>query len=150
MPAPLAQKTITSANAIITLTIPGVLVTPQTLAQFAADDIYETEEVDAAEVSMGVDGVLSAGYVNAPVPQRYMFQANSPSLDIFDNWFLAQKTLNDTFTAFGMVSLPSLNRKYIMNGGILRRYKPMPDAKRTLQPRVVHLVWQDVVPAQIA
>lgn len=146
---PLPSRTITAANAVITLTIPGVFVTPQTLAQFATDDIYESDEVEITEIAMGVDGVMSQGAVYNPVPQRYMFQANSPSLDIFDNWFLAMRTLGDAISAFGQVTLQATGKKYIMNNGALRGYKVLPDAKKTLQPRVVRITWQEVLPAQI-
>lgn len=147
---PLPSRTITSANIQITLTVPGVFVTPQVLAQFATDDVYDTDDVQIVETAMGVDGVLSQGFVYSPVTQRFMFQANSPSLDIFDNWALAMRTLGDAFSAFGLVTIPGTGRKYVMNNGALLNYKLLPDAKKTLQPRAVRIVWQEVLPAQIA
>ena len=56
-------KTLTMANAVITLVVPAIELGPFQLQRFAADDVFNTGELDVAETSMGVDGNLSAGFV---------------------------------------------------------------------------------------
>lgn len=137
---------ITAANAIVTITVPGVFQQPQQLQQFAADDIFDTEAVKNIEVQMGVDGFLSGGWVNVPIPQSYSLQANSPSCNIFDQWWSAQSTLLDAIAAFGVVTLPSIAKKWALSNGFLTTYPPMPGAGRILRPRKFEITWQRVLP----
>ena len=83
------MASITSANAIIMLTIPDLFPAPQQLQGFAADDVYGVNDLKSAEVLMGVDGKLSGGFVFVPIEWSISFQADSPSLDIFDQWWTA-------------------------------------------------------------
>ena len=53
---------ITSNNAIIALTCPGIYPVPVFLEGFAADDIYDADSIVVGETSMGADGQLSAGF----------------------------------------------------------------------------------------
>jgi hypothetical protein len=66
---------ITSSNAILFLGVTNLYATPQQIQGFAADDVYDTEALEVSEASMGVDGILTAGYVNRPVVQSYTLQA---------------------------------------------------------------------------
>jgi hypothetical protein len=54
---------ITAANAIFQLYIPAVFSAPQQLQGFAADDIFDTENQELVQTQMGVDGLLSGGFV---------------------------------------------------------------------------------------
>lgn len=138
---------ISSANATIYITIPLLFPTPQQLQQFAADDIFGTEAIEAAESSMGVDGVLTAGFVNVPTKQTYAFQADSPSLFVFDQWFQQQKAAQDVFPCSGTILLTSVGTKWAMVRGFLTSYQPLPDAKKKLEPRKMTITWQSALPA---
>lgn len=142
----MALGTITAANAIFTLTIPGVFASPQQLQGFAADDIFSMSPIKPNEVSMGVDGILSGGRVFVPVPQEVSLQANSPSKTIFDLWNGAEQTAIDTLIAFGVVVLPSLRQKWALNTGYLTTYVIMPDAGRILKPVKYEITWAQVIP----
>jgi hypothetical protein len=137
---------LTSANAIITLTIDGVFSTPQQLQQFAVDDVADVDTLTVAETLMGVDGFLSGGYVFNKVKYTFTLQADSPSVFVFDQWKLAQDSLEDTFPATGNLVLKSLGTKWIWNNGFLTEWSPAPNVKKILQPRKFSVEWESVIP----
>lgn len=139
---------ITSANSMILLAITGVFNAPVALQQFAAQDIFSNDAIHAAETAMGVDGTLTAGFVYAPVPWTVSFMADSPSNDIMDQWYQANRQAVDVFSANGTVLLPSLGKKFNMNKGFLTTYRNMPDAGTTLKSRAFVITWESVTPAQ--
>lgn len=136
---------ITSVNAVITLSIPLLLPVPFQLQGFAADDIFDTDDVDLAETSMGADGFLSGGLVYAKTPWTITFQADSTSIPSFEGWDSAQQAFGDVFAAQGNVTLTGVGRSYQMVQGFLVRSKRMPDAKKTLQPRKFRIDWQKII-----
>jgi hypothetical protein len=138
---------ITSANSTIMLAVPGVFNAPQALEQFAADDIFTNDAVAAAETMMGVDGVLTGGFVYASVPWTVTLMADSPSNDFFDTWYNFNRQAIDVFTCNGTVWLPSLGKKFNLNKGFLKTYRNMPDAAKTLRPRAFVIEWNSVTPA---
>lgn len=144
------MASITSANAIITLAIPGVYSAPQQLQQFSAEDIFTNDPVQANEVAMGVDGFLAAGFVFNPVAWSISLMADSPSNKVFDDWYLFMKQNVETYRCNGTVWLRSLNKKYDMSNGALTTYRSMSDAARTLRSRAFVITWQDISPAYIA
>lgn len=138
---------ITSANAIFMLSIAGLFPTPIQLQQFAADDIFDTGELASTEVSMGVDGVMTAGFVFVPLAQNIALQADSPSNVLFDSWWATMQQTRDVLYAQGLVVLPSTGSKYTLIKGSLTGYKAMPDAKKILHPRKYAITWQNPIPA---
>ena len=140
---------ITSANAVITLTIPLVLPVPVQLQGFAADDIFDTDEVEFATTIMGVDGILSGGKVFSMTPWNISLQADSPSQATFEAWVAAQDALGDVVVAQGNATLTGIGRSYQMVTGFLVRGKRMPDAKKTLMPRKWRIDWQNVIPVPV-
>jgi hypothetical protein len=137
---------LTGADVILTLTIANVFNTPQQLQGFAADDVYEMDELDSVETLMGVDGVLSGGFVWKYQQQTYMLQADSDSNDIFDLWYSQQVADLTTYVAQGIAILPAIGKKFIMTNGYLRGYKP-PGVKKLIQPRRYRIEWNKVLPA---
>lgn len=136
---------ITSANAVYTLTVPGIFQIPQQLHEFATDDIFGTESLKSVDTMMGVDGNLTGGFVFVEVKQTVMLMADSKSGDIFDQWWQFAQTLVEAYPAYGAITLPSLGKQYVMQKGFLTGYKPIPDAKKTLQPRTFELTWQRII-----
>ena len=140
---------ITSANAIYMLAIPPLFAVPIQLQGFSADNIFVTDPVTIAETSMGLDGILSAGFVFNAKTQSISLQADSASNNMFDTWVAAQELIKDTFRANGVVLLTAINKKWTMTNGILTTYPPIPDAARTLQPRRFTITWEKVQPAAV-
>jgi hypothetical protein len=96
---------------------------------------------------MGVDGILSAGFVFVEVRQTFMLQADSPSCSLFDIWWLTNQANEDSLPATGQVNLFAIGQKWSMANGHLTSYKPMSDAKKLLQPRHFEITWGRISPA---
>lgn len=141
---------ITSSNAAIFLAISGVFPSPQQLQGFSVDDIFDTNEIPLTEAIMGVDGKLSAGRVFVPVVQNIVLQADSVSNAVFDGWAAAIAQAGDVFFAQATVLLTSIGREFTCVQGSLTGYKPMPDARRLLQPRRYQVTWEQVQPGNVA
>lgn len=137
---------ITAANAVYILTIPNVLQAPIQLQGFAADDVFDTEPLEAAETLMGVDGILSAGFVFVPVPQSISLQADSASIAVFDAWWTQEQAQKTKFPASGQIKLPSIGTKWALSNGYLVTYPVIPNAGRTLKPRKFMIRWQSAFP----
>lgn len=140
---------ITSANAIIVLTVPLLLPVPTELHGFSADDIFDVADVDAKEIMMGVDGELSAGIIFAPKEMNIRFMAGSPSIAFFDAWYYGEQAAVTPFPATGTVTLTSVGKSYAMTTGYLSRYKPVADARKVLQPQTFRITWQSMQPIPI-
>ena len=140
---------ITSANAVFLLTIPSVLPVPTQIFGFSVDDIFDFDDIDATDTVMGVDGILSGGLVYAAKPQNISLQADSPSITLFDAWYMAQQANTAAYPAFGNITLTSIGTTYALSTGFLSRYKPLSDAKKILQPRKFRITWQSVIPATV-
>ena len=138
---------ITSANSILTLAIPPLFVTPQQLQGFAADDVYDVPAIQSVEVLMGVDGVLSAGFVYKEIEQEIILQADSASNLLFDTWWTQMVSAKQTYAAQGEIQLPNIASLFTMTNGYLTSYKPAPQAKRLLQPRRYRITWNLIAPA---
>lgn len=143
------MASITAANAIFLLQIPGVFPIPLQLQGFSADDIFDFDPLTPVETSMGVDGILSGGFVNVPVKQSITLQADSASNNIFDLWQAAQKTALDTLIANGTVWLISIGTKWAMSTGFLTTYPPVPGAGKILKPRKFEITWESVSPSPV-
>ena len=138
---------ITAANAVYLLSITTLFPAPVQLQGFSADDIFDTEELQSVEAIMGVDGKLSAGFVFREVKQSITLQADSASMALFDTWWGMMQAQRQVFFANGAVSLNALGTKWAMTNGVLSSFKPMPDAKKVLQPRKFGITWEQVSPA---
>lgn len=143
------SRSITSTNAIYLLSIAGLYTVPQALQGYAADDIFDTAVINPAEVSMGLDGKLSAGFVPVAIAQTITLQADSDSNLLFDAWFAAQQAAREIYFANGIVRLPAIGRSYVLTNGVLNSYAPIADAKKTLQPRKFGITWEALVGAPL-
>lgn len=138
---------ITSANAVLMLSVPPLFPIPQQIQGFATDDIYDVPQIKSVEVMMGVDGVLSAGFVYIQIPQTITLQADSPSNSFFDTWWTQMQAAQDAYEASGLIRLPSISTKFTQTTGFLTGYKPVPAGKKTLQPRTYEITWARISPA---
>jgi len=138
-------KTLTGANAIIMLTVPGLFDVPQRLQGFAADDVYDVDNIDSTETLMGVDGKLSGGFVFVPIKQNITLQADSDSAAFFESWYGAQQKVKDTYIANGRTTLNAVQRSYVMTRGFLSTNSPVPSVGKLLKPRKFTITWESVV-----
>jgi hypothetical protein len=131
------------------LVIADLFPVPQQLRGYAADDVLTTEAVDSIETQMGVDGLLSGGWMPTPKKQTYVLQADSPSVGMFDAWQQSQEAVRDAFVANAFITLPSIGRIYTCTKGFMTSYTPMPDAKKILQPRRFVITWESIIGAPV-
>jgi hypothetical protein len=143
------MQTITAANSVFALAITGLYPAPQVLQGYAADDGFTTEAVENAEVVMGLDGHMSAGFIFNPVKQTIVLMPDSPSLDIFNNWALAQLAAREVMVANASISLPAIKKKYVLTRGFLTSTTPVPDVKKVLQPVRYQITWNTVAGASL-
>jgi hypothetical protein len=140
---------ITSANSIFALGVDLIFPIAQILQGYAADDAFMSDQVKPGEAVMGVDGQLSGGYTPYPTIIKIRFQADSPSISLFEQWMSAQKSAKDIFTAFGSIVLPSIGSKYTLANGILTGGSAFAPAKKILDPRDFEITFQDCNPSPI-
>lgn len=145
----MAGLTLTSANAILMLSVPGVFSQPQQLQGFAADDIFGVDEVKRIETLMGVDGVLSGGKVFNKKIMHIVLQSDSESNAIFAEWDAAE-TFNggDVLLATMTVTLTAIQTKFSLTRGFFSDGPPggLPDLKKIIQPRKYTIEWGQVIP----
>lgn len=141
--------TITAANSIYTLAIGGLFATPQQLVGFAADAAFAGEALAPAEVMMGVDGRMSAGWVPVEQRQTISLSADSPSILLFETWYSAQQQQRELYFASAQIIMPSVKRAYSCVKGVLSNYTPLADASKTLRPRTFGITWESVRPSTI-
>jgi hypothetical protein len=140
------MPSITGANAVIMLTLPGVFNSPFQLQEFAADNVFGVEPIESAETAMGVDGNLTGGFVNVPTRQTFYLMGDSPSNFFFEQWHENQKALQDTLICSGVVILRSLGKKYSMVKGFLTQYQPISDVQKLVRERRHIITWQSSIP----
>ncbi|AOK04080.1 hypothetical protein WK25_06110 [Burkholderia latens] len=139
--------TITSANSVIMLSAGTIFPVAQQIQGYAAEDIFDTDDVEMAEVQMGLDKKQSYGWIPFNVKWRLTLMANSDSILMFDSVIVAERVMMDKFRWDGTVALKSIGKKFTMTNGVLTRGKPIPDAKKVLQPQTFEITWESVLPA---
>lgn len=140
----MAETTITSANSVLTLIVAGLFPAPVQIQGYATDKAFATEAIDFAEVQMGVDGRMTAGYVFNPVTQTITLQADSPSRDFFSTVIQSMQTAREIFYFSGEIALPSTGERFILTRGVLSNAKQLPDALKVLQPVDFQFKWERV------
>lgn len=143
------QTTITSANSVFTISVPGLFPVPQQLKGYSAERAWETDGLDLAETQMGVDGRMTAGYTPNPVSQRVSLQADSPSKSVFTAIQRAMQASREVYYLSGTIVLPSTGESFTCTRGVLKTTKPLPDAGKVLQPMDFQIVWESVKPTLI-
>lgn len=140
---------LTGANATISLSQPILFPNPQVLQGFAADDVTDMDPAKILEHLMGVDGVLSFGFVFVERMQEIALQANSASNAFFDIINTQQAAIKDVYPLTGTIILPAIGLMFNCINGGLETYKPMPKVARIIHPRKYRIVWNQVVPVPV-
>ena len=137
---------ITSVNAVIMLTAGTIFPQPYQLQQWTADNIVGTDPIKAAEIQMGLDGNLTAGFINAPTPQNFYLMADSPATYFFDQLYFQEKAQQDKIPIFGTLAFPAVRKKWALVKGFLEDYAPVPNAKKVLEGLQYRVIWQSALP----
>ena len=140
------NQSITSANAVFMLTIPGVRSTPVRLEGFAVDDEFELESTPKVEMHKGIDGLIAQGYLVDKLRKMTIhFMPNSPSLKIFDDWARAMDTLSDAIPCTATIFFPGSQEEHTLTSGGLTAYKSMADTKKVRGMVPQEITWGKVV-----
>jgi hypothetical protein len=139
------MATLTAANAVIIFQVPTLFPTSHQLQGFSTDDVFSTDPIEVSQAIMGVDGILSGGFVFNPIKQNYTLQADSRSIDFFDAWYGGNVAARDSFACNGTIIYPGLGKKYSMVKGFLTNYAPIPAAKKMVQPQAFSIVWEQAL-----
>ena len=140
-------STITSANSVVTWTVPGLFNTPVQLQGYTTDKAWDTAAVVVTETQIGVDGRKTAGIVFNPVKQTFSFQADSPSVLIPEAIQSAQRAAKDVYYINGTIDIPATGESYVCNKGTLEDYNSVASAGKVLQAREFSISWASIVPA---
>ncbi len=143
----MVERTLTSANSVIMLSVTDLFPVPQQIQGFSTDNIFSTDAIAAAETSMGVDGKLSGGFIFVEKPTTIVLQSDSTSISFFDAWVGAQEAVRDLYIGNGIVMLPSLQTVWTLTRGILKTYPPIPGLGKIVQARSYGIVWEKMSPA---
>lgn len=138
------DTTITSANSVVTFSVPGLFPTPVQLSGYSAERAWNSDTQELAETQMGVDGRMTAGYTPVSVKQTFSLQADSPSKLIFNSIAAAMKASREVFYISGAISLPSTGEAFVCTRGVLQAVKALPDAAKVLQAMDFTIVWESV------
>lgn len=140
---------LTAANAVIMLGVSGIFDQPQQIQGFSTDDVFDVDQIKRVETQMGVDGVLSGGFVYNETTQTFTLQSDSASNFFFDQWDLAQQAAQETFEASGTIFLPSIGVQWACVKGFLTDVPPMPSVGKLIKPRKYTIRWGSVTPAPV-
>ena len=143
----MSTQTITSANAVFTLTVPGIFPAPIQLQGFAAEKAWSTDPQIQTESRMGVDGQKASGWIPNMIKQAISLLPNSASRSIFNAIARAQKANRDAVVLQGTIVLPSTGESFSLINGTLLDYKPIPDGMKVLQDIEFSIEWQDIQPS---
>lgn len=140
-------RTITAANSVLLLSVAGLFDVPQRIQGFSADALTGTETLATKELIMGIDGRLSAGWIAVSVPQTITLQADSSSIDFFDQVNAAEDQAREAFAFTGSLVIPSVGKKFAMVRGFMNGYQKFPTLGKTLAPRPFSITWESVTGA---
>jgi hypothetical protein len=139
---------LTAANSVITLSQDTLFPNnPQSLQGYSADDVTDIEPAKILEHIMGVDGILSFGFVWVERMQEITLQANSAANSFFDTINAQQEAAQDVYPLNGTIILPAIGLQFDLVNGGLETYKPMPQVQKILRPRKYRIVWNRVIPS---
>ena len=143
------NNTITSANSILTLVVPGLFPTPVQIHGFSTDKMFDTEAVEITETKTGVDGRLSGGWVFNPTNMTIALQADSPSISFFADLMQASDTAREVYVMSGSIIMPAIGKSFVLTRGFIVSGQKMPSAQKVLQPIEYKTVWESFSPALI-
>lgn len=143
-------KTLTSANAVLMMTLP-ILPIPVQIKGFSADDMAEQEEIQYTESVKGVDGYMSSGYVNNNNVVNITLQPTSPSMDIFYTWIKTMKVKREAISVSLLtLSSEALGCTYICQNGVLTNGTEIPPFKKIIQPVKFKLTFESITQVPLA
>ena len=145
----MADTTITSANSVFTIVVPGLFPAPVQMSGYAVDKAFATEALTLAETQMGVDGRMTAGYTPSITTMTLSLQADSPSRFVFTSMTRAIKTAREIFYMSGEIVLPSTGEKFTLTKGVLVTTQQLPNAEKVLGAVDFTIHWESLAASKL-
>ena len=140
----MALTTITSSNAVMTLTAVGLFPAPIQIDGWSSDSSFTHDAAELAEVQMGVDGRMTAGYTPTVRTQTLKLQADSPSRALFNVLTQTMEVQREIVWLSGSISIPSVGEVYTFTKGVIQSSPAALSAQKVLQPVEYKIVWESV------
>lgn len=140
---------ITSANAILILTVEDLYPAGIQITNFSTDAMLSSDDMEIAQARMGVDGGLAAGYTPNPFNLTINLEASSPSLPIMQSILQAMKLNKTTYECSITLTIPSIGQAHFWRHGVLTSGNPVTAPKKVLDPTTWKFVFQDYLQAGI-
>ena len=141
-------KTITSADAVIQLSVDILYMMGFQLQGFAADNIFDANSVDIAQTVRGADGKLSAGFIYGDISQTFHIMPDSPSYQKIQAWMNSSMSTGAVYRCNAVQTFKTNGKKYICSNGVMTTGMIMPSAARTLQPITFTIQWETVAASE--
>lgn len=145
----MGRHTITAANCIFMLQVPGLYDIPVRIEGFSTDAAVGADAVTPTVAEFGVDGRLSTGWVPTPKVITVTLAADSPSLSTFMDWIATQDSAREVYACNATFTLPSIDQTYTGTRGVITNAPPMPTANKTLQAAAFQLTFESWTPAPL-
>ena len=137
-------QTITSADASVQITVENLYPTGFAMSGFAADNIFDAENVELAQTVRGADGKLSAGFVFGDITQTFHIMPDSPIYSKIQTWINTTVASKAVYRCNATALFKSNGRKYTCTNGVLVNAGLIPAAGRILQPITMQIKWEVV------
>lgn len=125
---------ITSSNAEAVLTVAELYPNGIVLEGFSVDQSVGTESIQVAEVRMGVDGKMVAGYTPNPIIVTIGLEPNERCAKDLVNYWLNKQTNNRIYECTLVLTIPSIHTVFTLSGGTITDCTPLPSLKKVLDP----------------
>lgn len=130
------------------MTIETIASVPFTLENWAVDGAWEAENLEQVVTRMSMDGKLNAGFVWRAPTTTLTFQPGSASVSVFQDLQLGQSGGN-VYRLGGTLFLPSLQKRFTFEGGVMTAGSFMPNGGETLAEQAFTIEWERVYPVAI-
>jgi len=145
----MTAPTITSANAVFTLRVPGLYDSPVTIEAFGTDAAVQSADHNPVQVQMSIDGHLSGGFTPTPTVLTITLAADSPSRKTFEDWDQYQKTIREALPGEALFDLPSIGRRMTGTRGFLTQARTHPNANQVLQAGTFQITFESFTGSNI-
>jgi len=139
---------ITSQNSVFILSVTGVFGQAY-LDGYSVDDMFGVDTMEIMETMMGLSNNLAYGLIPVAVKNHITLMADSPSIALFDQWYLQMQQTQSVYSANGNIVVPSTSMKYTLTNGVMNSYSPMSDHRKVQQPRKFGFTWESISPSVI-
>ena len=143
------NQTITSANASLFITVPGLYDSPVKIENYSTDAMVRAAQVNPVVAEMGVDGHLSVGYTPTPKEITITLAADSKSRPVFDDWQAYQDAAKEGDVCSAQFIVPGIGKTFTGLRGALTAAQPMPNAAKTLQAPAYNITFESWTPSSL-